>query len=191
MQSAKDSFYVALRDRLATLNPQRTVFLNGVTRPAVIVVENECITAAGPLPEAFYLGWGMAQPVGPMRNGQPPLLGLECNISYWTGGAADKQGVNRGRVLAQLDSELLSICSPPSTPKCDCSQTPPADLGTKVLWTMPELRLKTQPQLLGAAPQWVVMGDQLAASPPDSVPVIRLERAASLTIFFYLEAASR
>ena len=67
MQSAKDSFYVALRDRLAALNPQRTVFLNGVTRPAVIVVENEYITAAGPLPEAFYLGWGTAQPVAPMR----------------------------------------------------------------------------------------------------------------------------
>jgi hypothetical protein len=190
MQSAKDSFYVALRDRLAALNPQRTVFLNGVTRPAVVVMENECITATGPLPEAFYLGWGAAQPVPPMRNGQPPLLGLECTISYWTGGSADMQGVDRGRVLAQLDSELLSMCSPPSTPKCDYSQTPPEDLGTKVLWTLPELRLKTSTQVLEAAPQWAVMGDQLAASPPDSVPVIRLQRAASLIVYFYPEAAA-
>jgi hypothetical protein len=206
MQSAKDSFYVALRDRLAALNPQRTVFLNGVTRPAVIVVENEYITAAGPLPEAFYLDWESAQPVVSMRNGPgsperlglafwggsgpPPLLSLECTISYWTGGSADQQGVDRGRVLAQLDSELLAICSPPSTVKYDCSQTPPVDLGTKVLWTLPELRLKTQAQLQGAAPLWTVMGDQLIGSPSDSVPVIRLERAASLTIFFYPEAGS-
>jgi len=190
MQFAKDSFYVALRDRLATLNPQRTVFLDGVTRPAVIVVENEYITAAGPLPEAFYLGWGTAQPVGPMRNGQPPLLGLACTISYWTGGSADNQGVDRGRVLAQLDSELLAICSPPSVTQCDYTQTPPADLGTNVLWTLPELRMKTQTQLQGTAPMWTVMGDQLVSSPSDSVPVIRLERAASLTIFFYPEAAS-
>ncbi len=174
MQFAKDSFYVALRDRLAALNPQRTVFLDGVTRPAVVVVENECITAAGPLPETFYLAWGAAQPVGPMRNGQPPLLGLECTISYWTGGSADMQGVDRGRVLAQLDDELLTICSPPSTSKCDYSQTPPLDLGTKVLWTMPELRLNTQPQ----------------GTPPDSVPVVRLQRAASLTIFFYPQVGS-
>jgi len=190
MQSAKDSFYVALRDRLATLNPQRTVFLDGVTRPAVIVVENEYITAAGPLPEAFYLGWGTAQPVGPMRNGQPPLVGLECTISYWTGGSAANQGVDRGRVLAQLDSELLAICSPPSVTQCDYTQTPPANLGSNVLWTLPELRMKTQTQLQGTAPTWTVMGDQLVGSPSDSVPVIRLERAASLTIFFYPEAAS-
>jgi hypothetical protein len=188
MQSAKDSFYIALRDRLAALNPQRTVFLNGVTRPAVVVVENECITAAGPLPEAFYLGWGTAQPAAATLNGQPPLLALACTISYWTGGSAEMQGVDRGRVLAQLDFELLSICSPLSTPQCDYSQTPPANLGTNVLWTLPDLRLKTQPQLLAAAPQWAVMGDQLVAGPPDSVPVIRLERAATLTVYFYPEA---
>jgi hypothetical protein len=190
MQFAKDSFYVALRDRLAALNPQRTAVVNGVTRPAVIVVENECITAAGPLPEAFYIDWGTANPVADMRNGQRPLIGMDCTISYWTAGSADMQGVDRGRVLAQLDSELLSICSPFSTEKLDYSQSPPADLATKVLWTMPELRRKTQTQVLGAAPQWVIMGDQLPASAPDSVPVIRLERAATLTVFCYPEAAS-
>jgi len=188
MQSAKDSFYVALRDRLAARNPQRTVFLNGVTRPAVVVMENECVTAAGPLPEAFYLGWGTAQQVGAMRNGQPPLLSLECTISYWTGGSAEMQGVDRGRVLAQLDSELLAICSPPSAGKCDYSQTPAADLGTKVLWTLPELRL---PRLQGAAPPWTVLGDQLRGTPPDSVSAVRLERAASLAIFFYPRAGAQ
>jgi len=189
MQSAKDSFYVALRDRLAALNPQRTVTVNGVTRPAVLVVENESITAAGPLPEAFYLGWGNAQPVAATLNGQPPLLALECTVSYWTGGSAEMQGVDRGRTLAQLDYELLTICTPPSTPMCDYTQTPPAPLGANVLWTLPQLRLKTQPQLVSASPQWAVMGEQLLASPPDSVPVIRLERAATLTVYFYPEAS--
>ena len=37
---------------------------------------------------------------------------------------------------------------------------------------------------------WTVMGDQLVSSPSDSVPVIRLECAATVTIFFYPEAAS-
>ena len=189
MQFAKDSFYVALRDRLAALNPQRTVFLDGVTRPAVVVLENECVTSAGPLPEAFYIAWGTAQPVGPMRNGQPPLIGMECTISYWTGGSAEMQGVDRGRVLAQLDGELLTICSPPSTSKCDFSQTPPLNLGTNVLWTLPDLRVNMQPQSQGA-PRWTVMGNQLLGTPPDSVPVVRLQRASTLTIFFYPQAGS-
>jgi len=190
MQSAKDSFYVALRDRLAALNPQRTVFLDGVTRPAVVVVENEYITATGPLPEAFYIAWGTVQPLPAMRDGQPALLALDCTISYWTAGSAEKQGIDRGRALAQLDSELLAICSPPSTAQCDYSQSPPLGLGTNVLWTMPELHLKSQNQLQGTAPLWTVMGDQLVGSPSNSVPVIRLERAASLTLFFYPEADS-
>ena len=188
MQFAKDSFYVALRDRLAALNPQRTVFLNGTLRPAVLVVENECITAAGPLPEAFYLGWGTAKPVHAVDN--PPLFALECGISYWTGGSPDMQGMDRGRVLAQLDSELLAICSPPFTAKCDYSQNPAANLGTKILWTLPELRFRTPTQSQATAPQWAGMGTGRTANPPDSVPVIRLERAASLSIFFYPEAAS-
>jgi len=96
------------------------------------------------------------------------------------------QGVDRGRVLAQLDSELLAICSPPSTSKCDYSQTPPLALGSNVLWTLPDLRLNAQ-QAQGA-PRWTVMGNQLLATPADSVPVIRLERAATLTIFFYPRA---
>ncbi len=47
MQFAKDSFYIALRDRLAVLNPARTVYLDGVTRPAVIVAENQPSTPSG------------------------------------------------------------------------------------------------------------------------------------------------
>ena len=40
MQFAKDSFFLALQQRLAALNPARTVTLNGATVPAILVVEN-------------------------------------------------------------------------------------------------------------------------------------------------------
>ena len=33
MQNAKDTFYMTLRDRLAAVNPARTMVLRGVTRP--------------------------------------------------------------------------------------------------------------------------------------------------------------
>ena len=33
MQNAKDTFYVTLRDRLAAVNPARTMVVRGVTRP--------------------------------------------------------------------------------------------------------------------------------------------------------------
>jgi hypothetical protein len=40
MQGAKDSFYMALRSRLAVLNPARTMVIDGVTVPAIVVREN-------------------------------------------------------------------------------------------------------------------------------------------------------
>jgi hypothetical protein len=46
--------------------------------------------------------------------------------------------MDRGRTLGQLDSELLSICRPAFTEKRDYSQSPSADLGTGVFWTLPE-----------------------------------------------------
>ena len=55
MQSAKDSFYIALRGRLAALNPQRAVFLDGATRPAIVVCENEPLTSAAPPLSALTL----------------------------------------------------------------------------------------------------------------------------------------
>ena len=37
MQAAKDSFFMALRDRLMALNPARTVNLDGVSVPGILV----------------------------------------------------------------------------------------------------------------------------------------------------------
>src|SRR5664279_746773 len=51
MQPTKDSFYVALRDRLVVVDPNRTVTLDGATRPAIAVLENEPPTGAPLLPD--------------------------------------------------------------------------------------------------------------------------------------------
>ena len=63
MQFAKDSFYIALRDRLAVVNPARTVAINGTVRPAVLVAENEPVSAASLLPNVFQVTWMAAQAV--------------------------------------------------------------------------------------------------------------------------------
>src|SRR6266851_938943 len=137
MQFTKDTFYITLRDRLATLNPVRTVTLNGVTRPAVVAAENEVVVPVRPLPNAFYLEWGAAQAV-PQQTGDRAVLALECLVSYHTFGTVES-GVDRGRSLAALDTELINICQPGTTPKRDYTQTSPADLGTSIVWSTPQL----------------------------------------------------
>src|SRR5271156_3594835 len=117
MQFTKDSFYMTLLERLVALNPQQTVTLNGTTRPAIIVAENELVVPIVPLPDAFYLEWGAAELVR-RQTGSAALLAMECIVSYHTFGTVET-GVDRGRILAALDMELLSICQPPWTPKRD------------------------------------------------------------------------
>ncbi len=137
MQFAKDSFYIALRDRLAALDPARTVVVEGRARPAVLVDENEPAISAPPLPNAFHLGWGPAQVVAGSESACRPLMKTECRISYRVAGA-QPGSVDRGRALAALDTELLRLSAPPRAPKCDYTQTPAAGLGTTVFWGLPE-----------------------------------------------------
>jgi hypothetical protein len=134
MQFAKDSFYLALRARLAALNPARVVNVNGVSRTALLVIENE--TPGSWLPDTFYLSWGSARAVEAFQSGIRPLLSLDCTISYCSKGSC-QSAVDRGRVLGLLDAELFSICHPPSTPKLDFSKSPSADLGTNIFWSHP------------------------------------------------------
>jgi hypothetical protein len=56
MQNAKDSFYLALRTRLASFNPERTVLLRGALRPGILVEEAEA-PFAQPLSDTFILRW--------------------------------------------------------------------------------------------------------------------------------------
>jgi len=139
MQFAKDSFYIALRDRLATVNPARTVAINGATRPAVLVLENEPATANPLIANAFHLAWSSLQATAGEDAAKRPLLAMACEIRYGTSGTLDGS-VDRGRVMAALDTELGEICSPGRTEKLDHTQASPLDLGSNVIWTKPTLK---------------------------------------------------
>ena len=104
MQNAKDSFYEVLRGRLASLNPERTVVVRGVTRPGLIVDENETESVAA-LADCFHLRWVGASITD---EGTMPLVSLTCECSYATAGSSLNGGLDRGRGLAAMDGELLS-----------------------------------------------------------------------------------
>jgi len=173
MQFTKDTFYITLRDRLAALDPTRMITLNGVTRPAVVVAENEAVIPVRPLPDAFYLEWGAVQAV-PMQTGDRAIFSLECLISYHTFGTVES-GVDRGRALAALDTDLITICQPATAPKLDYTQTTPAALGTSIVWSTPQLG-----KVVGSeAPRNEAL--------PRGTAGVRLERTANLKIFFFPE----
>jgi hypothetical protein len=147
MQPAKDSFYVELRNRLVAVDPNRTITLDGAVRPAIAVVENEPPAAAPPLCDAFYLHWGSVHPVQPSTG---TMMALECTISYCTAGAEQNGWLDRGRDLASLDNDLLAICSPAHTSKCDYSSGSPVSLGSTIFWTQPVLTaVKTTQSYIG------------------------------------------
>jgi hypothetical protein len=173
MQYAKDSFYMTLLERLVALNPNQTVTLNGTTRPAIIVAENELVVPIEPLPDAFYLEWGTAQPV-PQQTGDATLLGMECIISYHTFGTV-QSGVDRGRTLAAWDMELLNMCEPAYADKRDYTQTPSVDLGTNIFWSEPSFGK--------------VAGSEAPIDQglPRKNEGVRLERSVTLKVFFYPE----
>jgi len=106
-------FFIALRDRLAILNPSRTVTVLGNTRPAIVVMENELSTTAPLLPNVFYLHWDIAAPASGTERLEIPLLKISCDVTYWTQGTDDLSSQDRGRALAKLDEEFLAIASPP------------------------------------------------------------------------------
>src|ERR1700676_4447852 len=122
MQCATDSFFLALQTRLAGLNPARTVTINGATVPAVLAGENLPPAAAGALPNAFYVEWGRAGGEAG-HAGHSALMSVDCVISYYPLGTVQSM-VDRGRVLGQLDGELLRICQPTNTEKMDYTHSP-------------------------------------------------------------------
>lgn len=167
MQAAKDSFYMALRDRLASLNPGRTTVVDGVTVPAILVRENMSPQFAEARAGIFYLDFGEVQIAESTR----PILGMDCHIWYASEGAC-AAGVDRGRALGEMDSELLHICNPPHTGMRDYSQAPSLDLGSGVFWTMPDL---------AQAP-----GETAVAKEQRGAGAARIARYAELKVYFFL-----
>src|ERR1700687_3603013 len=98
MQAAKDSFYMALRERLTALNPARTMVIDGVTVPAIVVRENMEPRFGEAQPGAFYVDFGEILIAESTR----PMLGVDCHIWYASEGSGGT-GVDRGRVRAEMD----------------------------------------------------------------------------------------
>lgn len=168
MQAAKDSFYMALRARLAALNPTRVVVLDGVAVPGILVRENLEPRFNEALPGVFYVDFGELL----IAESSRPMLGMDCRIWYASEGAAGGSGVDRGRMLAEMDEELIRICDPPHTEMLDYTQTPAADMGSGIFWTVPEL---------GNAP-----GAAAIAKEQRSASAGRMARYAQLRLYFFL-----
>lgn len=159
MQATKDSFYVTLRDRLAQAYPARTITVDGITRPAIVVAENDRPSVTPRQHDAFYLAWDEARPVQPAISN---LMAIVCSVSYASAGTEQNGGLDRGRAVAELESELLGICSPRTARKSDWTGSESADLGSSIFWTLPTFRT--------------------AESPANGVA-----REASVTVYFYPE----
>ena len=133
MQNAKDSFYLALRTRLARMNPERTVLLRGALRPGILVEEAEAPLAQPPS-DVFLLRW---LGLGVDTDLSSAMSVTECEILYTTCGSQAFGGLDRGRMLSAMDQEVLAMLDPFYAPKLDYSVQPPADLHTNVFWDEP------------------------------------------------------
>jgi hypothetical protein len=158
MQNAKDSFYMALRSRLATINPERTTLLRGAVRPGILVEEAEAPFSQLP-GDVFILRW---QGLGVDMDLGSTMTAEECEILYQTCGTQSFGGLDRGRALSQMDEELVAMLSPFFTPKLNYTATPPAAMMTQVFWDEPGLG-------------------------PIAVQRDRLSRSAKVTVYSYQE----
>jgi hypothetical protein len=133
MQNAKDSFYMALRMRLATINPERTVLLRGSVRPGILIEEAEAVFSQIPA-DVFVLRW---TGLGVELDLPAKMAAMQCEIHYATCGAQSYGGLDRGRALSRMDQELLGMLQPFSTAKLNCLAVPPAQMLTQVFWDEP------------------------------------------------------
>ena len=170
MQAAKDSFFMALQQRLAALNPARTVTIDGATVPGIVVRENMEPRFTAAQAGVFYVDWGEAQVAESTR----PLVCMVCAIWYASEGST-QTGVDRGRQLAEMDQELLAICTPLHTEMRDYSQAPSVDLGAGVFWSMPVLADGTS--------------ESRSVREGRSGGQARLEREAQVKVYFFLPEA--
>ena len=159
MQATKDTFYLTLRDRLALADPARTITVDGVTRPAIVVVENDKPSVTARQQDAFYLEWGAARVVRPAIS---TLMAMTCTVWYSSAGTEANGGFDRGRMLGGLEAELLGLCTPAVTEKNDYTSGSPVALGSNIFWNQPTFApTKAEPRCVA--------------------------REASVTVYFYPE----
>jgi hypothetical protein len=133
MQNAKDSFYLALRTRLASINPERTVLLRGALRPGIFVEEAEAPSAQLPV-DAFVLRW---LGLGIDMDLSSAMAAAECEILYSTCGTQAFGGLDRGRILSSMDTEIIAMLKPLYTPKFNYSVQPAVAMQTQIFWDEP------------------------------------------------------
>ena len=141
MQNAKDTFYELLRSRIAAANPERTIVLRGVTRPGVLVEENELVSTVT-ISDCFRLRWTDATVDS---DNATPIATMTCEVSYETGGTAGNAGMDRGRLLTAMDAELTEALN--STPQTAIKQSYAAlatggsatAMSTNIWWSDAEL----------------------------------------------------
>src|SRR5580704_17638205 len=122
MQNAKDSFYMALRTRLTTINPERTILMRGAVRPGIVVEEAEAPVSQLPT-DVFVLRW---LALGADLNLNSTMVAAQCELIYQTCGTQSFAGLDRGRALSEMDEEVLAMIHPFYTPKLNYTATPPA-----------------------------------------------------------------
>jgi hypothetical protein len=131
MQNAQNTFYITLRNRLVALNPNRTIYLRGITRPGILVESNELVTAQPPS-DIFVLRW-----IG-LRNDpylSEVLLQMECEIAYMTEGSTGNIGMDRGVMLTEMDAELMSLLQPNTVQKMNYASTTAVSMETQIFWS--------------------------------------------------------
>lgn len=133
MQNAQDTFYIALRDRLTAINPNRTISLRGNTRPGILVEGNEIVMAQAPS-DIFVLRWTS---LSIHRLLPSVMLQMQCEITYMTEGTMANLGLDRHAMLTRMDTELASILDPPNTPKESYAQVPATPMETRIFWSEP------------------------------------------------------
>lgn len=139
MQNTKDSFYVALRDRLAAQFPAQTITIGDESRPAILVAQNQMQSAAPEQSGAFYLRFGAVSAAAGSA-GAKPIMQMACEITYSATGTEELSFQDRGRELAKLDDMVLAIATPPRAALRNFSTETEVDLGAQIWWTRPELR---------------------------------------------------
>jgi hypothetical protein len=133
MQNAKDSFYMALRTRLAVVNPERTILLRGAVRPGILVEEAEAPFNQLPS-DVFVVRW---LGLGADLDIASTMAAEECEILYQTCGTQSFGGLDRGRSLSEMDEEMIAVIQPFCTPKLNYTATPPEAMLTQVFWDEP------------------------------------------------------
>jgi hypothetical protein len=158
MQNAQNTFYITLRNRLAALNPSRTLYLRGITRPGILVEGNEIVTGRSPS-NVFILRWR-----GLQTNFDLPeaVLQMNCEIEYAVEGTTANIDMDRGTMLTEMDMELIALLKPANVQKMNYTQSTATAMGTRVFWTEPKFQ-------------------------PVSIERDRLQRTATISVFSYEE----